>query len=106
MKRIRKVYILNDGGHDYSPAEKFGELVFLNIPYEIRWDISRIYATLKDSLVDAEEDDLFVISNLTTFCCIATALMVEWYGRINYLLYKKDKYIERNLVINPDIIRN
>jgi len=103
---MRKVFILNDGGHNYSPAKEYGELVFLNIPYEVKWDISRIYATLKDGLRDADEDDLIVISNLTTFCCVATALMVEWYGRVNYLLYKKDKYIERNLVINPEVIQN
>ena len=99
----RKVYILSDGGHDYSDAHRFGEVTFLNIPSFAKWDIARLYEELQEGLKEATSDDLIVISHLTSHCCVATALMVEWFGKVNFLIYRKDKYEEKNLVINSDI---
>lgn len=99
----RKVFILADGGHDYSDAKRFGDLVFLNIPSYVKFDVSRVYEELQEGMKDANADDLIVISHLTTHCCVATALMVEWYGRVNYLLFRKDQYEEKNLVVNDNV---
>ena len=98
----RKVYILCDGGHDYSDAKRFGTLTFLNISPKAKWDIARLYSELKEGLKDATEDDLILISHLTSHCCVATALFVEWFGKVNFLLYRKDKYEEKNLVLCQD----
>jgi len=100
----RKVYILANGGHDYSDAQRFGELHFLNIPTYAKWDISILYQELQEKLQDANADDLIVVSHLTSHCCVATAIMVEWFGRVNFLIYRKDKYEEKNLVLNPDVV--
>lgn len=102
---MRKVYILVDGGHDYSDATRFGELVFLNIPLTAKWDFSRVYLELKEGLSEAKEDDLFLLSHLTSQCCIATAILTEWFGRVNYLIYRPDKkwYEEKNLVLNNEV---
>lgn len=100
----RKVYILADGGHDYSDAVRFGNLIFLKIPTYSKWDIAQLYLELSEGLKDADADDLLVISHLTSHCCVATALMVEWFGRVNFLIYRKDKYEEKNLVLNPDVL--
>lgn len=99
----RKVYILADGGHDYSDATRFGDLVFLKIPTFAKWDIARLHDELAEGLKDATEDDLLVISHLTSHCCVATALMVEWFGRVNFLIFRKDKYEEKNLITDHGI---
>lgn len=100
MEQVKKVYILADGGHDYSDAERFGELVFLHIPNNAKWDIARLYDELMEGLKGAEADDLLVVSNLTSHCCVATAILVEWFGRVNFLIYRKDKYEEKKLVLD------
>lgn len=99
----RKVYILADGGHDYSDAVRFGNLVFLKIPTYSKWDIAQLHIELSEGLKDAEAEDLLVISHLTSHCCVATALMVEWFGRVNFLIFRKDKYEEKNLIVNPAV---
>lgn len=99
----RKVYILGDGGHDYSDAERFGTLVFLNIPRHARWDIARLSDELKEGLKDANKEDLFIVSHLASHCCVATAWLVEWFGTVNFLIYRKDKYEEHKLVLNAKV---
>lgn len=99
----RKVYVLGKGGHDYSDAERYGKLVFLDIPTYARWDIDRLYRELEEGLQDADKDDLFIVSHLASHCCVATALLIEWFGRVNFLIFRKDKYEEHKLVVNPDV---
>lgn len=94
---MRKVYILNNAGHDYSDAARFGELVFLDVPEGGKWDIGFLYESLHTLLIDAEEDDLLLLSSLTSHCCVATAILTEWYGRVNFLIFRKDKYEEKKL---------
>ena len=94
----KNVYILSDGGHDYSDAERFGTLVFLPIPANAKWDIAALFDTLTEGLKDAEAEDYLIISHLTSVCCVATAILVEQFGRVNFLLYRGGKYEERVLV--------
>jgi hypothetical protein len=92
------VYVLSKGSHNFSDAERFGELVFLDISPLARWDTNRLYLELMEGLKDATEDDLIVVSHLASHCCVATAIMIEWYGRVNLLIYRKDKYEENKLI--------
>lgn len=99
----RKVYVLSKGGHDYSDAERFGKLVFLDIPSYLKWDIDSLYRELQNGLRDANRDDLFIVSNLASHCCVATAILVEWFGQVNFLIYRKDRYEEKKLVVNAEV---
>ena len=100
---MKKVYILNNAGHDYSSAGKFGELVFLDISEKAKWDIARLYSELREGMKEAEAGDLLLISSLTTHCCVATAILVEWYGRVNFLIYKNDQYEEKKLFTDESL---
>lgn len=103
---MKKVFILADGGHDYSDAKRFGDLIFLNIPSEAKWDIARLYSEMKEGLMKAEHDDYLIISHLTSHCCVATAIMVEWFGRVNFLIYRGNVYEEKILVLNNEVIND
>lgn len=102
----RTVYILADGGHDYSDALRFGTLKKLNIPAAVKWDTARLYEELLEGLKDATHNDFILISHLTSHCCIATAIMVEWFGRVNFLIYRNDRYEERTLILNEDVVED
>lgn len=102
----KKVYILADGGHDYSDAERFGTLIHLTVPTNAKWDIAAVYDSLKEGLKDANYDDYIIVSHLTSVCCVATAIMVEWFGRVNFLIYRFDKYEEKILVLNNDVVHD
>ena len=99
----KKVYILSDGGHDYSDATRFGTLTFINIPAGTKWDIASVYDELCEAMQGAQSQDYIVISHLTSICCVATALMVEWFGRVNFLIFRHDKYEEKVLILNDEV---
>lgn len=93
-----KVYILMDGGHDYSAAKEFGELVMCDLPPSASYDVAKVYAMLKEKLMDLHEDDYILVSGLTTFCCIASALAMDWCSRVNFLLFSDGKYLAKTIV--------
>ena len=97
------VYILGDGGHDYSDAERFGDLRIIDIPPSIKWDTAKVYDLLKEELHAAHAEDYLVISHLTSVCCIATALMIEWFGKVNFLIYHHGVYEHKT--IDPSNLR-
>ena len=99
-KMSRKVYILTDGGHDYSDAKRFGDIQSCNVTVRNKDDIAQMYRELKEVLYDSCFDDLLLISSLTSLCCVASAILVELHGRVNFLLFHDGKYVERNLVLS------
>ncbi len=100
---MRKVYIFGSPANDYSDAHRYGELHFISIPERAKWDISHLHELLQEEMGLAEADDLFIIGGLASVCCVATAVMVEWYGRVNFLIYKNDRYVERRIVTNQEV---
>lgn len=98
----KKVYILSDNGHDYTDARRYGDLVKLDVPSHLKHKPSVLFADIKQGLKDAEPDDYIVVSHLASHVAIATAIMVEWYGKINLLIYHKDKYEDHTVVLSED----
>ena len=98
----RTVYILSDGGHNYDDAQRFGTIKFCNITVRNKDDISQMYRELKECLLYSDYEDLLLISSLTSLCCVATHILTELHGRVNFLLFHDGKYVERNLVYNDD----
>ena len=91
------VYVVNRGGHNYQPAEKFGHLVFLSEGPMSKYATSQIYRRFSLSLRESSPSDYIMITGLTTMACIACACFAFMHGRINLLLFKNDRYIERSI---------
>lgn len=100
MQKQPRVYILVNSGHDYADAERFGQLNFLDVPVEAKGDINQIYAFLRQAMWDATPQDYLMIgSGTAAMGCVATAIMTEWFGRVNFLLFRFNKYEEHKLVL-------
>jgi hypothetical protein len=97
---MRKVFVLNDTGHDYSDADRFGQVIVCTDTSVDRWDISKMYVRLRDALKDADADDYIMISSLTSLCSVASAIMAERFGEVHFLLFRDGKYIARDLVLD------
>ena len=96
-----KVYIPNKSGQDFSSAEDFGEIIFLTEGLIAdRYGTNHLYMQFVDKMQDAEEEDYLAVSSLPILTAIATGVLVEKFGRINFLLFKDGKYIERNINFN------
>lgn len=96
----RKVYIVSNGGHDYSDAKRYGDLVFLTDEVIRKDDIAQMYRVLSPILDEAEPDDMLLISSLTSLCVVATAILSARFGELHLLLYKDGRYEQRDLILD------
>jgi len=96
---MAKVFIPHKGPHDYSQAEKFGELVFLSDGLIVNKKVNFIYQQCFEGMRDAAEDDCLLISGLPIVVSIASAILVERFGRVNYLIWAGNDYVQRRLVL-------
>lgn len=96
-----KVYIINKGGHDYSEATRYGELHFLSEGPISKFAVSKIYRDFAMSLRESTPSDYILLTGLTTMACIACACFSFLHdGKLNLLLFKNGKYIERKLLLS------
>jgi hypothetical protein len=97
---MTKVFVLNDGGHDYSSAEKFGKIVFCTEGFIDRYDVAQMYRELSVCLLGANPDDYILVSSLSSMCMVATAIMVEQFGELHMLIHNGKEYVARDLVLH------
>lgn len=93
------VFVINKGAHDYSAAEAFGQLSYCTEGLVDKFSVSQMVRIFKDKLKDSQPDDYILITSLTTLCSVASAVFALKHGRLNFLIYRDDRYIERKVVL-------
>ncbi len=93
----RKVFVVSDGGHDYSDAERFGKIVFCtDLPIR-RDDVHQMYRELGSCLAEADRKDYLLVSSLTSMCMVAAGFLADAFGELHLLIYHDGKYISKDL---------
>lgn len=102
MNKERKVFVVNKSGHDFSPAKKYGELVYLSEGLMNRFQTNHMYRMFSDIMEDSSEDDYILISGLIQMNIIAASIMAYKHGRVNLLIYSErdQDYEQRELVMS------
>tara|TARA_R100000789_G_scaffold97563_1_gene100226 strand:+ start:651 stop:965 length:315 start_codon:yes stop_codon:yes gene_type:complete len=96
---MNKVYVVNKSGHDFKAAERFGELVFLSQGKMDRYAITSVYREFSDVLNESDPDDYILLTGLSSMSAVACSIFAYKWERLNLLLYKNNKYIERHLIL-------
>ncbi len=96
---MRRVFVLNEGSHDYSDAAAFGELVYCTSGMLPKHDINRLFLTLDEVLSNSDRQDLIMLSSLSSLCSVASAIMAAQHGEVHFLVYHDGKYYEKDLVL-------
>lgn len=96
-----KVFVINKGAHDYTPAESFGELTYCTEGMFSKFNTSQMVRVFEDALKNSKPDDYILLTSLTTLCSIACCVFALQHGRLNLLIFKEDRYVERKVVFNP-----
>ena len=96
---MRRVFILNEGTHDYSSAEAFGELVYCTEGLLPKRDINRLFLELDRVLGDSDAKDLIMLSSLSSLCSVASAMMAAMHGEVHFLVYHDGRYYEETLIL-------
>lgn len=104
MSRTPKVFISNKSPHDFRPAHRYGELVFVTTGDINKYAIGAMYRAFEEALKDSREDDFFLPTSLPILTSIGSGMLAYKHGRINYLLFRNGGYILRTVdFTNGDI---
>jgi hypothetical protein len=95
----KRVYIVNRSSHDFGPAEKYGEVIFLSEGSMNRYATNSMIRQFGESMSLSEPDDYIVPCSLNVMNSIACAIFAHKHGRLNLLLFKDGLYIERNHIL-------
>lgn len=96
---MKNVYIVNKSSHDFRPAEHYGNIIFLSEGSMNRYATNSMIRQFELSMVNSTEDDYIVPCSLNVMNSIACAIFAHKHGKLNLLLFKDGKYIERNHVL-------
>ena len=99
---MSKVFIVNNSSHDFSRAKDFGELVYLSSGPLNRYATNHMHRLFSDKLEDSSPEDYIVLCSLNVMNSIACAIFAAKHQRLNLLLFKNGRYIERNLIIGGE----
>lgn len=94
---MSKVFVPNKGAHDYSDAERFGELEYVTKGQINSFAVGTMARIWAESLKDSSPDDWIILTSLTTLCTIGCSQFAMKHRRLNLLLFRKDRYIARKI---------
>ena len=97
---VPKVFIPNKSFHDFEGARRYGELVYLTEgKIQHGYHPNQMARECAEKMADAAAGDYLLLSEPTSINCIATAIMVWRFGKVNFLVYDSnvDQYFTRTL---------
>ncbi len=95
----KKVFIVNKSSHNFGPASKYGEIIFLSEGSMNRYATNSMVRLFKEGMKKSSENDYIVPCSLNVMNSIACAIFAYKHGKLNLLLYKDGTYIERNHIL-------
>ena len=94
---MRNIYVPIKGTFDYSGAEPYGSLVYLAEGRVDPFQLPEFARVCQEKMQGSCEDDFILISGLTSYCIVATSVLI---GRlppicrvVNLLIHKKGQYV-------------
>lgn len=97
---MTKVFVVNDGGHDYSDAQRFGEVIICSQGVLKKDDVALMYRELRTCFEEhASPGDYLLVSGLNSMCMVAAALFADMFGELHLLLFHGGQYTPRDLIL-------
>lgn len=96
---MTKVFVVNKSNHDFSDAEHYGQVVFLSDGPMNRYSTNNMLRMFQEGLLSSGPNDYIVPCSLNVMNSLACAVFAHKHGKLNLLLFKDGKYIERNHVL-------
>jgi len=102
-----KVFIVNDSGHNFDSAKKFGELVYMSRNMIDKYRTNDMYRTFTKFLKDSEPTDYILQSGPSIMNAIACSVFAVKHGRLNLLIWRiedaaVDVYVSRKLIFHKE----
>jgi hypothetical protein len=95
-----RVYVANKSSHDFSAAERFGELEFLTEGVVSKFSVADIDRQIRYRLRLSSPNDYILITGMSIVSALACVCFAMKHNKLNLLIYTDKRYIERNLNYN------
>lgn len=102
---MANVYIINNSGHDFSKAEKFGKLEFLTEGW-IAWHrLNVAYRQMAAKIEHSQLEDYLLLTGPTSICTVAAGLFGAKHRRVNLLIYNnKTEDYEKHIILYDNLL--
>jgi len=100
------VYIPNKSAHDFSPAEKFGNLIYITVGSVDRFKVNTLYRIFTESMEDASVEDFIMVSSLPIMVAIPSMIMARRFGIVHFLMFNpnNNSYMERTVDVDSMLL--
>ena len=98
---MTQIFIPNKAGHDFEPAKRYGDLVYVSEGYQDKHATNTMQRLWQVALKDSEPTDIIMMAGFGHMQAIGCGMFGHMHGRLNILIYdpdKKRKYILRQNV--------
>lgn len=92
-----KVFVTNFAGHDYTDAERFGELTWITKGYVSFHSLDRVKFAICEKIMASAPQDWLLLSGIPVISALAAAFWYHRHKQVKLLVLdkkQKDKYRE------------
>jgi hypothetical protein len=111
--KVAVVWLVNEGGHDYTSLEKYGRMMPLTRGSVNPFNLDRMMVNFGTRLSHASEEDYLAVSGLPILNALALAMWLVKFPKCNLLQWsmKKETYVpivltraavEKNSLYDPN----
>lgn len=100
----RKVYVTNYASHDYTDAERYGEICFVTRGFISFQSLDRVRYQVAQGLKGATADDWLALSGTNIINVLAAILWFQRFGRCKILNFDKTTQKYREIIMTPENI--
>lgn len=86
-----KVYVVSNGGHDFSKALTFGQVTFLSQGTINKFRITEMARDFSRIMADSQPEDYLIPNGPTAMSVIACSIFAYKHGKLNLLLWMKGR---------------
>ncbi len=106
-----KVFIVSASGHDFTPAEKHGELIPLSRGTINKFHITKMLRVFDEKLLNSTHEDFILQSGPTIMNVVACGRFIALHGCLNLLIWRIDedgteKYAIRRLNFKEESVKD
>ena len=103
---MKKVFVANFNNQDVSPAERFGQLVYLTEGSTNIFNTNKLVVEIKSKLEEIRDTDFLLVSGHSIVNIIASSIILFKYGILNVLIYdaKTQDYVPQTITETKLII--
>lgn len=99
---VTRVYVANFAGHDYAPAAKYGQLVFVTRGFISFQGLDRVKFQVAQGMADSRPDDWLALSGTNIINVLAALLWYQMHGLVKILNYDKTTNTYREIIVTKE----